>query len=131
MIYLGFCKQCEKVLVCSTLHGYSALHGYYILRNFPPCTAIPPYTAINLDEFSTLHYYSALHSYSRVPNKRPRTRIYFPKNASLYGPYLALYVYLKKIFFFFLHKMDELHILATQFLRKATNSPNLVVNKSW
>ena len=31
--------------------------------------------------------------YSRVPNKRPGTRIYFPKNASLYGPYLALYVY--------------------------------------
>ena len=45
-----------------------------------------------------------LTSYSRVPNKRPGTRIYFPKNASLYGPYLALYVYLKKkkkIFFFF------------------------------
>ena len=32
-------------------------------------------------------------SYSWVPNKRPGTRIYFPKNASLYGPYLALYVY--------------------------------------
>ena len=25
----------------------------------------------------------------------------------------------------------NLHILARQFLRKATNSPNLVVNKSW
>ena len=25
----------------------------------------------------------------------------------------------------------SLHILARQFLRKATNSPNLVVNKSW
>ena len=48
-----------------------------------------------------------------MPNKRPGTRIYFQKNASLYEPYLVL------------------HILARQFLRKATNSPNLVVNKSW
>ena len=60
-----------------------------------------------------------------MPNKRPGTRIYFPKNASLYGPYLALYV-----FFFYIQCMS-LHILATQFLRKTTNSPNLVVNKSW
>ena len=69
--------------------------------------------------------------YSRVPNKRPGTRIYFPKNASLYGPYLALYVYKKKkkkIFFFF---FISLHILATQFLRNTTNSPGLVVDKSW
>ena len=47
------------------------------------------------------------HYYSWVPNKRPGTRIYFPKNASLYGPYLALYVYLKKkkknFFFFFFY----------------------------
>ena len=28
-----------------------------------------------------------------MPNKRPGTRIYFQKIASLYGPYLALYVY--------------------------------------
>ena len=73
-------------------------------------------------------------NYSRVPNKRPGTRIYFPKNASLYGPYLALYVYLKKkkkkFFFFFTFKCISLHILATQFLRNTTNSPDLVVNKS-
>ena len=25
----------------------------------------------------------------------------------------------------------SLHIMARQFIRKATNSPNLVVNKSW
>ena len=73
--------------------------------------------------------------YSRVPNKRPGTRIYFPKNASLYGPYLALYVYLKKkkkkiFFFFFTFKCISLHILATQFLRNTTNSPDFVVNKS-
>ena len=57
--------------------------------------------------------------YSRVPNKRPGTCIYFQENASLYGPYLALYVY------------SSLYILARQFLRKETNPPNLVVNKSW
>ena len=35
-------------------------------------------------------------------------------------------------FFFFLYiKCMSLHILATQFLRKTTNSPNLVVHKSW
>ena len=54
--------------------------------------------------------------YSWVPNKCPGMRIYFQKNGSLYGPYLALYVYF--------------YILARQFLRKPTNSPNLVVNKS-
>ena len=32
-------------------------------------------------------------NYSQVPNKRPGTRIYFQENASLYGPYSALYVY--------------------------------------
>ena len=49
--------------------------------------------------------------YSRVPNKRPGTRIYFPKNASLYGPYLALYVYLKKNFFFFFFFFLHLNVL--------------------
>ena len=44
--------------------------------------------------------------------------------------YLALYVYFKK-WFFFVIKCMGLHILARQFLRKANNSPNLVVNKSW
>ena len=76
--------------------------------------------------------------YSWVPNKRPGTRIYFPKNASLYGPYLALYVYFKKkilknffFFFFFTLKYISLYILATQFLRNTTNSPDFVVNKTW
>ena len=36
----------------------------------------------------------------------------------------------KKIFFFFTFKCISLHILATQFLRNTTNSPDLVVNKS-
>ena len=31
-----------------------------------------------------------------MPNKRPGTRIYFPKNAPLYEPYLELYVYYKQ-----------------------------------
>ena len=61
-----------------------------------------------------------------MPNKRPGTRIYLPKNASLYGPYLALY----EEFFFYI-KCMSLHILTTQFLIKTTNPPNLVVHKSW
>ena len=65
-----------------------------------------------------------------MPNKRPGTRIYFPKNASLYGPYLALYTFIK-FFCWFTFKCISLHILATQFLRNTTNSPDLVVNNSW
>ena len=37
----------------------------------------------------------------------------------------------KKVYFKFISRCMSLHILARQFLRKATNSPNLVVNKSW
>ena len=62
--------------------------------------------------------------YPWVPNKRPGTHIYFQKNASLYGPYLALYVYYKK-------KSVWVCTYWPDNLRKATNSPNLVVNKSW
>ena len=43
-------------------------------------------------------------------------------------PYTGLiwhYTFIKNI------KCMSLHILATQFLRKTTNSPNLVVHKSW
>ena len=55
-------------------------------------------------------------------------------------PYTGLiwhYTFIKKkkkkkfFFFFFYIKCMSLHILATQFLRKTTNSPNLVVRKSW
>ena len=37
----------------------------------------------------------------------------------------------KKIFFFLYINCMSLHILAIQFLRKTTNSPNLVVHQSW
>ena len=53
-------------------------------------------------------------------------------------PYTALiwhYTFIKKLFFFFFFfftfKYSSLHIRATQFLRNTTNSPDLVVNKSW
>ena len=36
----------------------------------------------------------------------------------------------KKNFFLYILKCMSLHILATQFRRKTTNSPNLVVHKS-
>ena len=39
-------------------------------------------------------------TYSRVSNKRPGARIYFQKNASLYGPYLALNIYIFLMFSF-------------------------------
>ena len=52
-------------------------------------------------------------------------------------PYTGLiwhYTFIKKknffFFFFFTFKWISLHILATQFLRNTTNSPDLVVNKS-
>ena len=53
-------------------------------------------------------------------------------------PYTGLiwhYTFIKKkkknFFYFFYNKCMSLHILATQFLRKTTNSPNLVVHQSW
>ena len=48
-------------------------------------------------------------------------------------PYTGLIWHQKKkyIFLFLTFKYISLHILATQFLRNTTNSPDLVVNKSW
>ena len=50
-------------------------------------------------------------------------------------PYIWHYTFILKkknffFFFFFTFKCISLHILATQFLRNTTNSPDLVVNKS-
>ena len=49
-------------------------------------------------------------------------------------PYTGLiwhYTFIKKKLKKFTFKCISLHILATQFLRNTTNSPDLVVNKSW
>ena len=46
-------------------------------------------------------------------------------SALLYTSLIWNYTFIKKKY------IMSLHILATQFLRKTTNSPNLVVNKSW
>ena len=57
-------------------------------------------------------------------------RVFISRKMPPYTGPIWHYRFIKKLlrfFFFFL----SLHILARQFLRKATNSPNLVVNKSW
>ena len=55
-----------------------------------------------------------------------------PYTRALFGTIIKkLCLLKKKVFFFFTFKYISLHILATQFLRNTTNSPDLVVNKSW
>ena len=90
------------------------LHG--LKRNYYVAHAVVVFIKMNNEELifnAVLFYFSScvgldavrstgkLSTLECLPNKRPGTRIYFQKNASLYGPYLALY----GLFFwlFFLH----------------------------
>ena len=60
-------------------------------------------------------------------------RVFISRKMPPYTGLIWHYTFIKKryiYFFFFTFKCISLHILATQFLRNTTNSPDLVVNKS-